>query len=148
VKLSTRARYALRMMVELARRQDAEPVSLSEVAETNSLPKRYLDQLALGLKASALITSVRGRGGGYRLTRPAGEITVGEVTRATIGPINVVDCVHRPRTCTRSEDCEFRWVYERVNRQVTEVLDGITLADLVARGDLVNEGFANTPCSR
>jgi len=103
MKLSTRARYAIRMMVEFAKRAGNEPVSLGEVAESTQLPKRYLDQLAMGMKTGALLTSVRGRGGGYQLTRPAEEISLGQVTEAAIGPINVVECVLRPEVCPRSE---------------------------------------------
>jgi len=141
MKLSTRARYAIRMMVEFAKRAGNEPVSLGEVAESTQLPKRYLDQLAMGMKTGALLTSVRGRGGGYQLTRPAEEISLGQVTEAAIGPINVVECVLRPEVCPRSEGCEFRWVYEQVNTQITQVLDRITVADLLERGQLPLEGL-------
>jgi len=141
MKLSTRARYALRMMVEFARRSGEDPVSLAEVAESTNLPKRYLDQLVIGLKAQALLRSVRGRGGGYQLTRPPEEISVGQITQAAIGPINVVECVLQPDVCPRSDDCEFRWIYAQVNAQITEVLDGITVADLVRRGQLAQEGL-------
>jgi Rrf2 family protein len=135
------------MMVELAKRAETEPVSLGEVAESTHLPKRYLDQLAIGLKTNALLRSVRGRGGGYLLTRPADEISVGQVTEAAIGPINVVECVLRPEVCPRSEACEFRWIYEQVNTQITQVLDGITVADLVERGQLAQEGLEALRCA-
>ncbi len=144
MKLSTRARYALRMMVDIAKRPGADLVSLAVVAENTDLSKRYLDQVAIGLKTSALIRSTRGRGGGYQLTRPADEISVGQIIEAAIGPINVVECVKRPGTCLKSECCECRWVYERINDEITNLLNGMSLADLADRnvgdsggGDLV-----------
>ena len=131
MKLSTRARYALRMMVEIAKRPGIDPVSLGDVAENTRISKRYLDQVAIGLKTSLLIRSMRGRSGGYQLGRPAGEISVGQIIEAAIGPINVVECVRCPETCLMSSYCECRWVYERVNDGITSLLNGISLADLV-----------------
>jgi Rrf2 family protein len=133
VKLSTRARYALRMMVEIARRPGADPVSMGHVAENTRISKRYLDQVAIGLKTSSLIHSMRGRGGGYQLSRPAGEISVGQIIEAAIGPINVVECVRRPETCLKSDCCECRWVYARINNEVTNLLNGLSLAELADR---------------
>jgi Rrf2 family protein len=130
MKLSTRARYALRMMVEIAVRPGTDPVSLGLVAENTKISKRYLDQLALALKTSSLMRSMRGRGGGYRLARPAKEISVGQIIEAAIGPINVVECVRCPELCLKSEYCECRWVYERINSAIVKVLNGMSLAEL------------------
>jgi len=130
MKLSTRARYALRMMVEIARKPGADLVSLSRVAEDTKISKRYLDQLALALKTSSLMRSMRGRGGGYQLARPAEEICVGEVIEAAIGPINVVECVRCPELCLKSDYCECRWVYVRINNEIVNVLNNISLAEL------------------
>ena len=133
MKLSTRARYALRMMVDIAKRPGADPVTLREIAEKTEISKPYLDQVAVGLRTSALIRSMRGRGGGYQLTRPAEEISVGQIIEAAIGPINVVDCVMRPETCDRLDCCECRWVYQRINDQVTNLLNGMSLGELAER---------------
>ena len=140
MKLSTRASYALRMMVDLAKRPGADPVTLREIAENTAISKPYLDQLAISLKTSALIRSMRGRGGGYQLTRPAEEISVGQIIEATIGPINEVDCVMRPETCDRSESCECRWVYQRINDEVTNLLNGMSLGELAQRDIGESEG--------
>lgn len=139
VKLSTRARYALRMMVEIAKRPGADLVSLGVVAENTAISKPYLDQVAIGLKTSALICSVRGRGGGYQLSRPAEEISVRQIIEAAIGPINVVECARRPETCLESGWCECRWVYERINQEITKLLNGVSLAELAHR-DMAGSG--------
>ena len=139
MKLSTRARYALRMMVDIAKRPGAAPVTLREISETTAISKPYLDQVAIVLKTSALIRSMRGRGGGYQLNRPADEISVRQIIEAAIGPINVVDCALRPETCGRGDCCECRWVYQRINDVITNLLSGISLGEL-ARMDAGGPG--------
>jgi Rrf2 family protein len=121
------------MMVDIARRPGAAPVSLGDVAATTDISKRYLDQVAIGLKTSALIRSMRGRGGGYQLSRPADEISVGQIIEAAIGPINVVECVTCPETCPKSDYCECRWLYQQLNDTITNLLDGVSLAELAHR---------------
>jgi len=133
VKLSTRARYALRMMVDIAKRPGPDPVTLREIAENTAISKPYLDQVAVGLKTSALIRSMRGRAGGYQLARPADEISVRQIIEAAIGPINVVDCVMRPEICDRSDCCECRWVYQQINDQITNLLNGMSLGELAGK---------------
>ena len=133
MKLSTRARYALRMMVDIAKRPGVDPVTLREIAENTEISKPYLDQVAVGLKTSVLIRSMRGRGGGYQLARPADEISVRQIIEAAIGPINVVDCVMRPEICDRSDCCECRWVYQQINDQITNLLNGMSLGELAAK---------------
>jgi Rrf2 family protein len=121
------------MMLDIARRPGADPVTLREIAENTAISRPYLDQVAVGLKTSALIRSMRGRGGGYQLTRPAGEISVRQIIEAAIGPINVVDCVMRPEICDRSDCCECRWVYQRINDEITNLLNGMSLGELADR---------------
>lgn len=121
------------MMVDIAKRPGADPVTLREIAENTAISKPYLDQVAVGLKTSALIRSTRGRGGGYQLTRPAEEISVRQIIEAGIGPINVVDCVMRPEDCGRSDCCECRWVYQRINHEITNLLNGMSLSELAER---------------
>lgn len=119
------------MMVVVAREGDgAEPVSLGRVATSTMISRRYLEQLALGLKRSGLIHGVSGRKGGYLLARPARTITVGQIVEAAIGPINIVDCVLTPGHCVKSDVCECRSVYERINSGIREVLHSLTLEEL------------------
>ncbi len=144
MKLSTRARYALRMMVAIARREESHaPVSLDDVSNITSISKRYLEQVAMGLKGAGLLRGVRGRSGGYLLTRPAPDISVGEIVEASIGPINVVDCVLEPETCSKVDACSTRWVYERINSGITGVLNGLALQDL-----LDHQANGSTPTDR
>lgn len=146
MRLSTRARYALRMMLDVARNGgDQRPVSLAEVAGRTGISRGYLEQLAMALRNARLVKSVAGRYGGYRLTDSADQITIGRVIEAVIGPICVVDCVEEPQTCLRAEFCECRVVYTVINQRVAEVLHQFTLANLLdpswvqATSDLVEQ---------
>jgi Rrf2 family protein len=131
MKISTRGRYALRMMLDIARHGgDESPVSLASVAERTGISHGYLEQVALALRRAALVRGVAGRHGGYRLGRPIREITIGQILEATIGPVCVVDCVDEPEACLRAEFCECRLVYALINQRIGEVLNEFTLADL------------------
>ncbi len=132
MKLSSRARYALRMMLDIGHYSSKDRlVSLSVVAERTGLSRGYLEQVAATLRSARLIRSVAGRNGGYRLARPANEITVGNIVEATIGPVCLVDCLEEPDSCLRTEYCECRVVYALINFRIREVLHGYTLADLL-----------------
>lgn len=137
MKLSTRARYALRAMIKIARESSqANPISLEKVAAATDISRRYLEQLAIALKSASLLRSVSGRRGGYFLHRPADEIKIGEIVEAAIGKINVVDCVELPDTCMKAYGCECRLVYQLINKYIRDVLHKFSLADLCNRGRL------------
>ncbi len=134
MKLSTRARYALRAMVVIARHSDAaSPMSLEKVAKATRISRRYLEQLAMSLKGAALLRSVSGRKGGYSLARPAEQISIGQIVEASIGPINVVECVGSPGICIKADLCECRLLYMLINRGIKDVLNRHSLADLADR---------------
>jgi len=138
MRISSRGRYALRMMLDIARHgDDGRPVSLAFVSERTGISRSYLEQLAQALRTARLVRGSAGRYGGYRLARPAKEITVGQIIEAAIGPVCVVDCIDDPEGCPRSEYCECRPVYDLINQRVSEVLDEFTLADLVSRHGMV-----------
>ncbi len=134
MKLSTRARYALRMMIDLADHADSEkPIVLRDIAERQQISKRYLEQLAISLKNAHLLTVTTGRGGGYALRRDPADITVREVVEAAIGPIAVVDCVSDPDGCGRSKECPSRNLWVELNEQILATLDRYSLLDLSER---------------
>lgn len=146
MRFSTRARYALRMMLDIARNGgDHRPVSLAEVSERTGISRGYLEQLAMALRNARLVRGVAGRYGGYRMAMPAAQITIGRIIEAAIGPICVVDCVEEPESCLRAEFCECRVVYAVINQRVADVLDQFTLANLLdpswvrATGQLVED---------
>lgn len=131
MKISTRGRYALRMMLDVTRHGgEIRPVSLASVAQRTSISHGYLEQVALALKSARLVRGVAGRHGGYMLAKPASEITIRQIIEATIGPVCVVDCIEEPESCLRADYCECRIVYALINQRIGEVLDEFTLADL------------------
>jgi Rrf2 family protein len=132
MRISTRGRYALRMMLDIARNGDGDhPVSLSAVSERTGISHGYLEQLAPALRAGRLVRGVAGRHGGYKLALPASKISVRQIIECTIGPVCVVDCIDEPDSCPRAEFCECRVVYALINQRIADVLDEFTLADLV-----------------
>lgn len=130
MKISTRARYALRLMIDLARVPRDRPVVLREIAARQQISKRYLEQLTIVLRNAHLIVTSTGRGGGYVLARAPEEIRVGEIIRATLGEINVVDCVGDQQACARAEGCPSRRVWAAVNERIRAAFDDFSLADL------------------
>ncbi len=131
MKISTRGRYGLRMMLDVARHggRDA-PVSLASVSERTGISHGYLEQVALALRSARLVRGVAGRHGGYKLSSPPDKITIRQIIEATLGPVCVVDCVDEPESCPRADYCECRIVYAMINLRIGEVLEEFTLADL------------------
>ncbi|HHT70585.1 MAG TPA: Rrf2 family transcriptional regulator [Firmicutes bacterium] len=135
MRLSTKGRYGMRAMLALARRYGEGPVPLKEVAETESLSESYLEQLVSELRKAGLIRSVRGAQGGYYLAKEPSIITAGDIIRVLEGPIGPVQCVvDLPGIdiCDCAESCVERLLWQRLRDSMAQVLDSITLADLMA----------------
>jgi Rrf2 family protein len=130
LKLSTKARYALRAMIELALREGRGPVQLRQVAKAQALSPKYLEQLTIPLRHAGLLLTERGPHGGYELARPAEVITALEVVQAVEGPGYLLDCVGRPSACERAHTCAARALWSRVSRAIHGVLSETTLAEL------------------
>lgn len=135
MKFSTRARYGLRMMVELARANSGDQLThLGKIARITALSENYLAQLAMSLKGAGLLIGVSGKNGGYRLAQPADRIKVSDVVTALIGPIGLTECITHPDICLASCFCETRLVWALVNHRVMQTLEEFTLADLIDKG--------------
>jgi Rrf2 family transcriptional regulator, cysteine metabolism repressor len=146
---STKAEYGVRLMVELGRRagdrpvDDAAPVALATVAESESLPLSYLEHLVAKLRQAGLVSSVRGAHGGYRLALPADEIGMLDVVQALEGPITPMECFQADREgrvlCSHESDgdqaCATKLLWTRVQGGISKALTGTTLAELVEFAD-------------
>ena len=136
VHFSTRGEYGVRMMVELARHHGAGPISLTEMADHEALPRPYLEQLVVSLREHGLVQSTRGAHGGYQLTREPHDIRMGEVLRALEGPIAPMVCASEDPShagiCERMGFCNVNHLWMTVRTAISTALDSITLADLAA----------------
>lgn len=134
VKLSTKGRYGVTAMYDLALHHGEGPISLKSVAQRQGISEHYLEQLMGTLRKAGYVKSVRGAQGGYTLTKAPDEITVGDVIRIMEGPTAPVDClladVHDNKYCERAVSCVTRGVWAKVRDSIDGVLDSITLADL------------------
>ncbi|MCL6450324.1 MAG: Rrf2 family transcriptional regulator [Acetobacteraceae bacterium] len=134
MRLSTRGRYGVKALFELALHQGEGPLSLKAIARGQGLSEHYLEQLMGLLRNSGLVRSARGPQGGYVLGRDASEITVGDIIRTMEGPIALTDCTAAEpgavEHCGRAEGCMAHTVWSRVTQRILEVVDSITLADL------------------
>lgn len=133
MKLSTKGRYGLRAIVDLAiYSEDGVPVSIQSISQREQISESYLEQLVRKLRNADILISHRGASGGYLLARPADEITVGEVLRALEGNLKAVECVSESTgACTHMDLCVTRVVWERVNKAIEEAVDSITIGQLV-----------------
>ena len=131
MKLSTRARYGIHAMVDLAAFYGQGPQPLKSVAERQRIPEQYLEQLMAPLRREGLVAGVRGAQGGYTLARPPREITVGMLMRILEGPISLADCLDEKGTCDKAQACPTRLVWERLSQCIDGVLDSVTLHDLL-----------------
>ena len=148
MKFSTRCRYGLRLMIELARALKRQKlVRLGKIAKVTGLSINYLTQLAIPLKSAGLVVGVSGRNGGFHLTRPPEEIRLSEIVVALDGPVSVTDCVVSPDVCLNSAFCEARMIWSILSGTMLEVLESYTLADLIDRDRInrIREKHADLP---
>lgn len=130
--ISTRGRYALRVMVDLAEHSNGNYIAMKEVAARQDISLKYLERILPLLVKEDLIEGVHGKGGGYRLTRKPKEYSVGEILRLTEGdlaPVSCLDC--RGLDCDRKEQCRTLPMWQKIDKIVNDYFDGITIGDLM-----------------
>lgn len=127
--VSTKGRYALRVMVGLALRQQEEFVPLKTIAEEEDISQKYLESIMSTLSKAGFVDAVHGKGGGYRLNRPAESYTVGSILKLTEGNLSPVTCTSQG--CSRPTCCKAMPMWERLEKMIDDFFEGITLADLL-----------------
>lgn len=130
MRISTKGRYGLRAMFELARSFGEGPLLMSAIAKRQGLSCKHLHALLTSLKSAGLVRGIRGPGGGFVLTKAPGEIRLSEVLRALEGPLALVHCVPDRRACDRVNRCAARNVWQKLSGAIEEVLDGVTLEEV------------------
>ncbi|MBO5237693.1 MAG: Rrf2 family transcriptional regulator [Lachnospiraceae bacterium] len=132
MKISTKGRYALRLLIDLATNYEGEPIRLKDVAERQDISIKYLEQIISTLNKAGYVKSVRGAQGGYVLVKKPKDYTVGMILRLTEGSLAPVACIEdKEMTCERMQNCVTIKVWEKINDAVNNVVDNITLQDLV-----------------
>lgn len=141
MRLSTKGRYGVKSMLDLALHNGEGPVALKSIAERQGISENYLEQLFASLRKAGHIKSIRGAQGGYVLAHKPEEISIGDVLRALEGSLAPVDCVVEDDSakCTKSDSCVTRLVWEKIRDKVNEVVDSITLSDLIEEHEKNNE---------
>jgi len=131
--MSTKGRYGLRAMVDLALHSETEPVSIASIAARQKISESYLEQLIAKLRRAGLVTSVRGAGGGYILSRETERISVGDVLRALEGSLDPVECpgLSDENRCGKEDVCVTKYVWRRISDSINRTADEIKISDLV-----------------
>ena len=133
--VSTKGRYALRVMVCLALRAKEDYIPLKEIAEAEGISQKYLESIMTILSKSGFVDAVHGKGGGYRLNRKPEEYTVGSILKLTEGGLTAVSCTSQGASaCSRTSCCQTLPMWERLDKMINEFFEGITLADLLRDG--------------
>ncbi len=132
MKISTKGRYGTRAALELSLRYGSGPVMVREIAESQEIPERYLEQILNTPRKSGLLMSTRGAKGGYKLAKPPSEITIGDLIRVLEGPIDVVSCTGGYE-CGKVAECAIFYVWKEIKETIEKVLNSITLEELAER---------------
>lgn len=138
--VSTKGRYALRVMIDLAEHPTEDYIPLRKIAQRQEISEKYLEIILKLLVKEHMLTGLRGKGGGYRLAREPEQYTVGEILRCVEGTLAPVACLEPPKnTCTRAAQCRTLPMWEKLDKIVNDYFDGITLADLMDKGEVGND---------
>lgn len=141
MKVSTRTRYGIRAAIELAQHHKQGPLQLRIIAERQSISVKYLEQLVAVLRSGGIVRSLRGAKGGYLLAKAPDQIRLSDVFHCLEGPVATTECVEDPEFCDRSLDCVARKLWKRVEGAVNEVLDSVTLQDLLDQADKQTQNY-------
>ena len=139
--VSTKGRYALRVMIDLAEHSSGSYIPLKDIAERQDISEKYLESIVVLLSKAGLLEGLRGKGGGYKLTKRPEQYTAGSILKLTEGTMAPVACLEdRANSCPRASECRTLPMWEKLNSQLEQFFEGVTIADLMkndAGGDFV-----------
>ena len=142
MKTSTKGRYALRMLIDLASNSEDGFISLKDIAERQGISKKYLEQIVPMLNKSGILRTNRGNKGGYMLAKAPNELTVGDVLRSTEGNLAPVACLeYEPNNCPRKDECATLYIWEGLYKVVNDYLNNITIQDIIDRAINLNGDY-------
>ena len=137
--ISTRGRYALRVMVDLAEHQADGYIPLKTIADRQEISEKYLESIVILLVRARMLDGVRGKGGGYKLTKAPDQYTVGSVLRLTEKSLAPVSCLEEGAACSRAAECRMLPLWQGLDRVISDYLDHITIGDLMQQCELGND---------
>ena len=130
--VSTKGRYALRVMVHFAMHGEGKYIPLSQIADSEGISQKYLESIMTTLSKAGFVDAVHGKGGGYRLNRVPAEYTVGSILKLTEGSLAAVSCTTQgPAACSRATCCQTKPMWDKLDQMIDQFFEGITLADLL-----------------
>lgn len=146
MKITTKGRYGLRALIDLAQYSEIEPVSISNIAARQGISERYLEQLMTLLKKAGLIKSIRGAGGGYVLAKDMEAISVGDVLRALEGSLEPVECAafSEEDSCQAAGGCVTKYVWQKINESINQTVNEISIKQLVEESKTVGQITSST----
>lgn len=131
MKISTKGRYGLRILIDLAMHDPGKPRMLKDIAQSQQISEKYISRLVIDLRRAKLVKSVRGVKGGFLLAKAPENITLLEILETMEGPISVVDCVRYPEKCKRTSLCPARDIWQKLNDGIRELTQDITLESIL-----------------
>ncbi len=142
MKISTKGRYAVRLMLDLAMNDNGQYISLKDVASRQEISIKYLEQIIRLLVPAGFVKSVRGANGGYKLAKKPEEYTIGMILRLTEGSLAPVACLDfEPNDCPRVESCSTLYIWEKLYEAINNIVDNITLADVMDRSGIKGDSY-------
>ena len=142
MKISTKGRYALRLMMDLAMNNTGEPVRIKDIAARQEISDKYLEQIISTLNKAGYVKSIRGPQGGYRLTKAPEQYTVGMILRLTEGSLAPVSCLEdEVNTCPRQDGCATLRLWQMLNTAISDIVDKVTLADIVEWQEQIADNY-------
>ena len=131
MKISTKGRYGLRILIDLATHDNSIPRLIRDIAQAQQISEKYISRLVIDLRRAGLIRSIRGVNGGFHLAKKPEEITLLEVIETMEGPVSVVECVNARHKCDRNSSCGARTIWQQLNENIRNMMQNITLAEIL-----------------
>ena len=131
MKISTKGRYGLRILIDLATHDNSIPRLIRDIAQAQQISEKYISRLVIDLRRAGLIRSIRGVNGGFHLAKKPEEITLLEVIETMEGPVSVVECVNARHKCGRNSSCGARTIWQQLNENIRNMMQNITLAEIL-----------------
>ncbi len=131
MKISTKGRYGVRILLDLALHDSATPRQIRDIALSQQISEKYISRLIIALRRAKMIRSIRGAKGGYRISRDPESVTLLDIIEVMEGPLSIVDCVRSPQKCKRSCNCPSRQIWDRLTSDIHDAMQKITLQDII-----------------